>query len=108
MRVESAPGVPGFSLTAGPHDIQVGHGEIGAKLDAVYLTSDANEVPAFAPMRRVIEAESFTLQSPMTVGVDANASDAQFISPTSGTTSTTPVREAFTTVSAPVSGTYYL
>ena len=110
VRVETADGngVHGFALTAGTHIIQVGHGEINARLDAVYLTSDANEVPAFAPMRRVIEAESFSLLSPMTVGVDANASGAQFISPTSGTNSTTPIREAFTTVTAPASGTYYL
>ena len=110
VRVETTDGsgAHGFVLAAGVHVIQVGHGEIGAKLDAVYLTSDAAEVPALAPMRRVIEAESFTLQSPMTLGVDAAASGAQYISPTSGTTSTTPVREAFNTVTAPVSGTYYL
>jgi pectate lyase len=110
VRVETteASGAHGFVLGAGAHTVQVGHGEIGAKLDAVYLTNDAAEVPSFAPMRRVIEAESFTLQSPMTVGVDAAASGAQYISPTSGSTSTAPVREAFTSVTAPVSGTYYL
>ena len=110
VRVETTDGsgIHNFALAAGTHIIQVGHGEINARLDAVYLTSDANETPAFAPMRRVIEAESFTLQSPMTVGTDANASGAQFISPSSGTNSTTPIREAFTTVTAPASGTYYL
>lgn len=110
VRVETADGngVSGFALAAGTHIIQVGHGELNARLDALYLTSDAAETPDFAPMRRLIEAESFTLESPMTVGVDANASGAQFISPTSGTTSTTPIREAFTTVTAPASGTYYL
>jgi pectate lyase len=110
VRVETAngSGINGFSLAAGAHTIQVGYGEIGAKLDAVYLTNDSAEVPSFAPMRRVIEAETMTLTAPMMVGVDANANGAQHISATSGTNSTVPVREASTTVTAPAAGTYYL
>jgi pectate lyase len=110
VRVETTDGsgIHGFALSAGAHTIQVGHGEIGARLDAVYVTNDSAEVPSFAPMRRVIEAESFNLTAPMTVGVDADANAAQYISPTSGTDSTVPVREASTTVTAPTAGTYYL
>jgi pectate lyase len=59
-------------------------------------------------MRRVIEAETMTLTAPMMVGVDADANGAQYISATSGTNSTVPVREASTTVTAPAAGTYYL
>ena len=103
--------VYGFSLSAGTHTIQVGHGEIGARLDGLYLTTDASEVPTTAPMRRVIEAESFNLQTTpptMVVGTDAGANGAQYLTTTSTTDSITPVREAWTTVNAPVAGTYYL
>jgi hypothetical protein len=48
------------------------------------------------------------LTAPMMVGVDAGANGAQYISATSGTNSTVPVREASTTVTAPAAGTYYL
>jgi pectate lyase len=98
----------GFALTAGAHVIQVGHGEIGARLDGVYLTADANEVPTLAPVRRMIEAETMTLTPPMTVGNDAEANGAQYISPTSGTSTTVPVREASTTLNVSSAGTYYL
>jgi hypothetical protein len=101
----------GFALTAGVKTIQVGHGEIGARLDAVYLTADANEVPSVAPMRRVIEAESFNLQSTpptMIVRTDAAAIGGQYLTTTNTANSTSPVREAWTTVNAPATGTYYL
>lgn len=35
----------GFSLSAGRHVLQIGHGEIGARLDALLLTNDPSEVP---------------------------------------------------------------
>ena len=35
----------GFNLAAGQHVLQIGHAEIGAQLDALYLTSDPSEVP---------------------------------------------------------------
>jgi hypothetical protein len=101
-----------FALLAGTHFIQVGEGETNARLDAVYLTSNASEVPTFAPMRRVIEAESFIplpTNPPMTVGTDADANGAQYVSVMSGTDSTNPVPEARTTVHVPPGGgTYYL
>jgi pectate lyase len=50
VRVETGDGsaAHGFSLSAGEHVIQVGHGEIGARLDAVYVTDDANDAPSGA------------------------------------------------------------
>jgi hypothetical protein len=110
VRVETTngSGVHAFSLGEGYHTIRLGYGEIGSKLDAVYLTQDAGEVPNFAPMRRVIEAESMKLSAPMTIGTDQSASGSQHVSPTSGSDTTIPVREAWTTVVAPTGGTYYL
>jgi hypothetical protein len=35
----------GFSLAEGEHVFQVGHAEIGARLDALFLTNDSGEVP---------------------------------------------------------------
>jgi hypothetical protein len=35
----------GFFLAEGEHVFQIGHAEIGARLDALYLTSDPSEVP---------------------------------------------------------------
>jgi Concanavalin A-like lectin/glucanases superfamily len=35
----------GFYLSAGQHVVQIGHGEIGARLDSFLLTSDPSEVP---------------------------------------------------------------
>ena len=46
VRVEATPGaVNGFTLSSGAHDIQVGHGEVGARTDAVYVTDNANDSP---------------------------------------------------------------
>ena len=110
VRVETSngSGAFGFSLGAGSHTLQVGYGEIGAKLDAVYLTANAAEVPTFAPLHLLVEAESMNRTAPMTVGTDADASGGQYISPTSGTSSTSPVRNADALVNVPIAGTYYL
>ena len=35
----------GFSLAEGEHVFQIGHAEIGARLDALFLTNDSSEVP---------------------------------------------------------------
>jgi len=50
VRVETVhnTGNFGHSLTQGTHTIQVGHGEISARLDALYLTNDPNEIPPSA------------------------------------------------------------
>jgi pectate lyase len=96
-----------FSL-GGTHTIQVGYGEVGAKLDAVYLTADANDVPGFAPpLKMLIEAESLNRVAPMTVGSEPAALSGQYLSPTTGADSMTPAREAWITLDAPA-GTYYL
>jgi hypothetical protein len=110
VRVETgdASGLFGFALAPGNHTFQVGYGEINAKLDAIYLTDDANEVPGFGPPSRIIEAESLTLQAPMTVGSDAAALSGQYVSPAAGTDSFAPVREASTTVNIPTAATYFL
>ena len=110
VRVETsnASGVHAFSLAAGYHTIRLGYGEIGSKLDAVYLTQDAGDVPTFAPMRRIIEAESMMLAEPMRAGTDASASGAQYVSPVSGSNTTVPVREAWATVIAPAAGSYHV
>jgi pectate lyase len=39
----------GFQLEQGTHTIQVGHGEVNARLDAVYLTNSSSDVPNAAP-----------------------------------------------------------
>jgi hypothetical protein len=39
----------GFQLEQGTHTIQVGRGEINARLDAVYLTNSSSDVPSAAP-----------------------------------------------------------
>ena len=44
VRVENS-GTFGFVLSQGAHTIQVGHGEINARLDTLYLTSDADATP---------------------------------------------------------------
>jgi chitodextrinase len=51
VRVETTTGsgIFAFSLTSGAHTFQVGHGEINARLDGLYLTNDANDVPTFSP-----------------------------------------------------------
>jgi hypothetical protein len=35
----------GFSLSEGEHVFQIGHAEIGARLDALFLTNDSSDVP---------------------------------------------------------------
>lgn len=104
----------GFTFnSAGARSLQVRTGEAGAKLDALYLTTDANEVPKSAPMRRVIEAESFNArQTPpmLTVRADSNASGGQYLTTTSQTNSASPpaLGEASATLSVPANGTYFL
>lgn len=39
----------GFSLSSGVHSIQVGHGELNARLDALYLTSDTIDPDSSVP-----------------------------------------------------------
>ena len=43
LRVETSngSGMFGFDLTQGTHTIQIGRGEIGARLDALFITNDA-------------------------------------------------------------------
>lgn len=47
LRIKPAAGSSeyGFSLTEGEHVFQIGHGEIGARLDAFFLTNDSSDVP---------------------------------------------------------------
>jgi hypothetical protein len=51
VRVENSngSGAFGFNLTQGAHTIQVGRGEVGARLDALLVTNNASEVPTAAP-----------------------------------------------------------
>jgi hypothetical protein len=51
VRIETGngSGTLGFQLAPGSHTIQVGRGEVDTRLDAVYLTNTANDVPTFGP-----------------------------------------------------------
>ena len=51
VRVENGmnSGTFGFPLAAGTHVLKAAHGEIGARLDALYLTTNAAEVPTASP-----------------------------------------------------------
>ena len=49
VRIENGSGAIGFQLTPGTHTIQVGRGELNTRLDAVYLTNSATDVPVFTP-----------------------------------------------------------
>jgi len=51
VKVETAngSGSHAFSLSGGTHTYQVGHGEINARLDALYITDDPNDIPTFSP-----------------------------------------------------------
>lgn len=115
VKVPTTDGGSSFAFsfpTAGPKTIQVGHGEINARLDALYVTTNANETPKMAPLRRVIEAEAFNREPTpptMAVGTDPTASGSQYITTTSTENSTAPTREAWTTVDVPSGGgTYHL
>lgn len=48
LKVEISDGTKnyGFNLSAGSHTLRIGHGEINARADAVYLSNDPNEAPA--------------------------------------------------------------
>ncbi len=52
------------------------------------VTSPAQPDPVVTPIAQLYEAEDATLASPMTLASDPNALGGQYISPTSGTTST--------------------
>jgi hypothetical protein len=113
VRIASA--TAGFQLAAGTHAIQVGRGEVNARVDAVYLTSNASDVPKFVPappsasrIPVLVEAESMEITSGMSAHPDAGALGGQYLSPTSGMNSTAPGREASVAVSIPTAGTYYL
>ena len=115
VRIEttSASRAYGFQLDAGSHTIHVGRGEVHARLDALYLTSSPTDVPALAPgiaafVPVLVQAEAMGRASGITVGADPRALGGGYISPTAGTSSTAPVREASLTVGVPASGTYYL
>jgi hypothetical protein len=51
VRIETGigSGAFGFQLPPGTHTIQVGRGELNSRLDALYLTDSANDVPSFGP-----------------------------------------------------------
>jgi hypothetical protein len=113
VRIETAngSGAFGFRLTAGTHVIQAARGEVHARLDAVYLTDVASDVPAFSPgagaIPLLVEAESMT-RTGLSVGSDPGALGGQYLSATSGANSTAPVREASVPVTIATAGTYYL
>ncbi|MEK7635597.1 MAG: choice-of-anchor Q domain-containing protein [Patescibacteria group bacterium] len=48
IRIETSEGSSnnGFSLNSGIHTFQIGHGEINARTDTLFLTSDLNQVPS--------------------------------------------------------------
>ena len=71
-------------------------------------TSTPTPTPAPGSFSQYIEAENFTLSPPMISGSDTSAWNGQYISPTSGVDSSTPVREAYTSISLTTSGGYYL
>jgi pectate lyase len=62
----------------------------------------------FVTFSQLFEAEDMNLTSPMTTGIDTNASGGQYISPTSGTLSTSPIPEATISLTVPKTGAYYL
>ena len=106
-------GTSGFPLAPGAHTIQVGRGEVDTRLDAVYLTSTATDVPTFTPQTAsfvpvLLQAESMARTSGMRVGSDSGALGGRYLRPASGGNSTTPVREASVSVTIPTPGTYYL
>ncbi|MEZ4271130.1 MAG: hypothetical protein R3C68_06780 [Myxococcota bacterium] len=47
MRLETAHGSGefGFQLDAGEHALQVGHGEPGARIDAIFVSNDVDAMP---------------------------------------------------------------
>ena len=49
VETSNGSGSYAFSLSGGGHTYQVGHGEIKARLDAVYITDDPNDIPTFSP-----------------------------------------------------------
>src|SRR3989338_550941 len=56
----------GFTLPQGTNTIQVGYGEIGTRLDAVYLTNSASDVPTFAPTTSTTVTTTTTALSTVT------------------------------------------
>ena len=115
VRIETAngSGTFGFQLAAGAHTIQVGRGEVNTRLDAVYLTNSATDVPAFTPQNTtftpvVLEAEAMVLAPGMSRGSDPGALGGGYISPASGVNSTAPAREASVSLTIPKADTYYL
>jgi hypothetical protein len=115
VRIETTngSGAFGFQLAPGTHTIQVGRGEVNTRLDALYVTSSATDVPKFAPQTAsfvpiLLEAESMAVTSGMSLGSDSAALGGRYLSPTSGVSSTVPGREASVSVTVPTAGTYYL
>jgi hypothetical protein len=78
---------------------------LGANKIYTYTIID-NDAPA-NPFSASYEAETMVLTPPMTMGTDPNASAGMYISVTSGSNSSTPVREASLPFAVPQTGTYY-
>ncbi len=64
--------------------------------------------PPTTPFSQYYEAEDMNVVSPMAIGNDADASQGHYISPTSGTNSTSPLQEATLSFTVPQTDTYYL
>ncbi len=101
----------GFKLSAGTHKLKVTHGELSARVDALYISTNSSAAlpnPPPPSMDQLYEAESFTLSSPMVVGTDDQALNGKYISANSGSNTSTPAPEATLSISVPATNTYYI
>jgi len=84
--------------------------DIGAYEYVSSLTDDNTDTGTtdLSEFSQYYETENMNLTSPMAIINDTEASGSKCISPTSGTGSSSPIREAYLEVEMPESDTYYL
>lgn len=95
-----------YNLSAGDHVLKVGHGEVGARVDALYLTAGSEAPPESMPFSVQIEAETLRLTDALKVAADASASNGRYIYASGGVNTRSPVSEGEGSVLIPAQGSY--
>lgn len=95
-----------YNLSAGAHVLKVGHGEVGARVDALYLTDGDEAPPESMPFTVLIEAETLRLTDALKIDSDPSASNGRYIYASGGVNTRSPVTEGEGSVLIPDQGRY--
>jgi len=95
-----------YNLSAGAHVVKVGHGEVQARIDALYLTDGSEAPPESLGFSVLIEAETLRLTDALQIASDPSASNGRYIFASGGISTRSPVAEGEGTVQIPSEGTY--